>query len=75
MGDFRSFNAISSTRKSLSAEEPLERFFFLRNSELHGSYMHLVRGRGGAIVGEKEGNKNEREVREVVAYCTNWTIE
>ena len=26
-------------------------------------------------MGEKEGNKNEREVREVVAYCTNWTIE
>ena len=26
------------------------------------------------LVGEKEGNKNERKVREMVAYCTNWTM-
>ena len=26
------------------------------------------------LVGKKEGNKNEGKVREMVAYCTNWTM-
>ena len=46
MGNLRSLNAISSTRKSLSAEEALKRFL---SHGIPNSDRHLVRGRGGAI--------------------------
>ena len=49
VGNFRSLNAISFTRKNLIGRGTFGEIFFLRNSELRGSYRHLIRGRGGAI--------------------------